>query len=64
MASASGLVLTAIYIGMVIGPTTTGFVAQHFSYTDAWLMAAIFSAAGAVAAGTARRLARAAAVTR
>jgi predicted MFS family arabinose efflux permease len=58
VASASGLVLTAIYIGMVVGPTTTGFVAQHFSYADAWLMAALFSAVAAVAAGTARRLAR------
>ncbi|MDP9293672.1 MAG: MFS transporter [Actinomycetota bacterium] len=58
VASASGLVLTAIYIGMVVGPTTTGLVAQHFSYSDAWLMAALFSAVAAVAAGTARRLAR------
>jgi MFS family permease len=41
VASASGLVLTAIYIGMVFGPATTGFVAQHFSYTDAWLIAAL-----------------------
>jgi len=61
VASASGLVLTAIYIGMVVGPTTTGFIAEHFSYTDAWLMAALFSAAGAVAAGVARHLARGAA---
>lgn len=63
VASTSGLVLTAIYVGMVVGPTTTGFVAEHFSYSDAWLMIAGFSAVGAVAAGTARRLARRAAST-
>jgi MFS family permease len=57
-AASSGYVLTAIYIGMIVGPVTIGLVAQHLSYTRAWLVSALFSFVAVLAAFGARRLAR------
>lgn len=38
--AATGLVLSAVYVGNVIGPVTVGFVAEHASYADAWALCA------------------------
>ncbi len=38
--AATGLVLSAVYAGNVIGPVTVGFVAEHASYADAWALCA------------------------
>jgi MFS family permease len=56
-AASSGLVLTAIYVGMIVGPVGLGLVAEHSSYTNAWILSATFSLVAAVGALAARRLA-------
>jgi MFS family permease len=56
-AAASGFVLSAIYVGNVVGPAIVGFVAEHRSYAEAWAYGAVVLALAAGATFVARRLA-------
>ena len=56
-AASSGLLLTAIYVGMIVGPIMIGLIAASSSYTHAWISSVAFSCVAAVAAVFARRLA-------
>jgi MFS family permease len=38
--AATGTVLSAVYVGNVIGPVTVGFIAEHASYANAWALCA------------------------
>lgn len=53
-ATATGTIQTGAAIGGVVGPSTTGFLAEHVGYTTAWLTAgaSMILAAAAVSAGT------------
>jgi MFS family permease len=61
-AAASGFVLSAVYIGNVVGPAIVGFIAEHRSYADAWGYGAgvlvLATAAGLAARELERRAAR------
>ena len=56
-AASSGMLLTAIYVGMIIGPIVIGLIAASSSNTHAWISSVAFSCVAAVAAVFARRLA-------
>lgn len=55
-AAATGVTQTGVYLGGVLGPLAFGQVAQHVSYTAAWLMNAAIAALGAAAIVVARRM--------
>lgn len=38
-AAATGFILSTIYVGHVLGPVTIGLLAEHRSYTHAWIVA-------------------------
>jgi predicted MFS family arabinose efflux permease len=50
-AAATGFILSTIYLGHVFGPMTIGLVAEHSSFTRAWVVAC-----GALALATAAAL--------
>lgn len=54
-AGATGLVLSAVYAGNMLGPATFGYIAEHSSYAVAWAAAAVIMACAALAALAARR---------
>ena len=56
--AATGLVLSAVYVGNVIGPVTVGFIAEHASYADAWALCAVVLCVATAAALGAGRLDR------
>lgn len=49
-ASASGIVLTGAAIGGIVGPASTGWVAEAIAFEGAWVLASAMAVAGAVAA--------------
>ena len=53
---ATGITQTGVYVGGAVGPVLFGFTAEHWSYSAAWVLAAVLGvcAAGAVLLG--RRL--------
>jgi len=53
---ATGITQTGVYVGGAVGPVLFGFTAEHWSYSAAWVLAAVLGvcAAGAVILG--RRL--------
>ena len=53
---ATGITQTGVYVGGAVGPVLFGFTAEHWSYSAAWVLAAVLGvcAAGAVTLG--RRL--------
>ena len=53
---ATGITQTGVYVGGAVGPALFGFTAEHWSYSAAWVLAAVLGvcAAGAVTLG--RRL--------
>jgi predicted MFS family arabinose efflux permease len=57
-AAASGFVLSAVYVGNVVGPAIVGFIAEHRSYADAWGYGAVVLALATAAGVAARRLER------
>ena len=61
-AAASGFVLSAVYVGNVVGPAIVGFIAEHRSYAAAWGYGAAVLALATAAGLAARRLERRAAV--
>jgi MFS family permease len=61
-AAASGFILSAVYVGNVVGPAIVGFIAEHRSYADAWGYGAVVLALATAAGLAARRLERRAAV--
>ncbi|KLR60078.1 arabinose efflux permease family protein [Actinobacteria bacterium IMCC26207] len=50
---ATGITQTGVYIGGAVGPVLFGFTAEHWSYSAAWVLAAVLGvcAAGAVTLG-------------
>jgi MFS family permease len=62
-AAASGFVLSAVYVGNVVGPAIVGFIAEHRSYAEAWGYGAVVLALATGAGLVARRLERGAART-
>jgi MFS family permease len=57
-AAATGITQTGTYLGAVAGPLAFGFLAEHVSFTVAWLVAAAAAAGASAAIWTGRAMLR------
>jgi len=57
-AAATGITQTGTYLGAVAGPLAFGFLAEHVSFTVAWLVAAAAAAGASVAIWAGRAMLR------
>ncbi len=57
-AAATGITQTGTYLGAVAGPLAFGFLAEHVSFTAAWLVAAAAAAGASAAIWTGRAMLR------
>jgi predicted MFS family arabinose efflux permease len=63
-AAATGLVLSCVYLGNILGPAAVGLLAEHGSYERAWAVGAGVLVLATAATLVARRLEQAQSITR
>ena len=53
---ATGITQTGVYVGGAVGPVLFGFTAEHWSYSAAWVLAAVMGVCAAAAVTLGQRL--------